>query len=84
MHETGKAGVGMAERPKHHVMPEEHREWFEQRSFTGDMDIDAFCVRLETAKHQAVHGGGDWHLGRTWPGEWNRMIMDVLQRAELR
>ena len=84
MHETGKAGAGMAERPKHHVMPEEHREWFEQRGFTGDMDIDEFCVRLETAKHQAVHGGGDWRLGRTWPGEWNRMIMDVLQRAELR
>ncbi|WP_257445991.1 DUF2380 domain-containing protein [Archangium lipolyticum] len=23
-------------------------------------------------------------LGRTWPGEWNRMIMEVLQKAETR
>jgi hypothetical protein len=82
MHETGKAGAGMAERPKHHVMPEEHREWFEKRGFTGELDIDEFCVRLETAKHQAVHGGGDWRLGRTWPGEWNQMIMKALRDAE--
>jgi hypothetical protein len=84
MHETGKAGAGMAESPDHHVLPKEHREWFEKRGFTGAMDIDQFCVKLETAHHQALHGGGDWRLGRTWPGEWNRMIMDVLQRAELR
>jgi hypothetical protein len=82
MHETGRAGAGMAQQPKHHVMPEEHREWFEQRGFTGDMDIDQFCVRLEQAHHQAVHGGGDWRLGRTWPGEWNRMIMEALREAE--
>jgi hypothetical protein len=48
------------------------------------MDIDQFCVRLEPAHHQAIHGGGDWRLGRTWPREWNRMIMDALQRAERR
>jgi hypothetical protein len=82
MHETGRAGAGMGEPPKHHVLPREHREWFEQRGFTGEMDIDNFCVRLETSKHQAIHGGGDWRLGRTWPGEWNRMIVDVLQKAE--
>jgi hypothetical protein len=82
MHETGKAGAGMAERPKHHVMPGEHREWFEKRGFTGDMDIDEFCVQLETAKHQAVHGGGNWRLGRLWPDEWNRMIMEALVKAE--
>jgi hypothetical protein len=84
MHETGKAGARMAERPKHHVMPEEHREWFEKRGFTGELDIDEFCVRLETAKHQAVHGGGDWRLGRTWPGEWNQMIMKALRDAKSR
>jgi hypothetical protein len=82
MRETGRAGAGMAERPKHHVMSEEHREWFEKRGFTGDMDIDEFCVKLEPAHHQAVHGGGDWRLGRTWPGEWNRMIMKALREAE--
>lgn len=84
MHETGKAGAGMAEPPRHHILPDEHRAWFEQRGFVGDMEIDRFCVRLEAAKHQAIHGGGNWRMGRTWPGEWNRMIMEVLQKTETR
>ncbi len=84
MHETGRAGAGMGAPPRHHVLPREHREWFEQRGFTGDMDIDQFCVRLEAAHHQAIHGGGNWRMGRTWPGEWNRMIMEALLEAEAR
>ncbi|HYO54617.1 DUF2380 domain-containing protein, partial [Archangium sp.] len=84
MRETGRAGAGMAEPPRHHVMPKEFREWFEKRGFTGEMDIDEFCVKLEQAHHQAIHGGGNWKLGRTWPGEWNRMIMETLLDAELR
>jgi hypothetical protein len=82
MHETGKAGAGMAERPRHHVLPEEFREWFERRGFTGAMDINKFCVELEMAKHQAIHGGGSWRLGRIWPGEWNQLIMRTLREAE--
>lgn len=82
MHQTGKAGAGMAEPPKHHAMPQEERTWFEERGFVGEMDIDEFCVRLERAHHEAIHGGGDWKLGRTWPGEWNRMIMKALRKAE--
>lgn len=82
MHETGKAGAGMSQRPRHHVMPAEHREWFEKRGFSGDMSIDEFCVELELAHHQALHGGGHWRLGRTWPREWNQMIMSVLREAE--
>jgi hypothetical protein len=82
MRVTGRAGAGMSEAPKHHVLPREFREWFEKRGFTGDMDIDEFCVKLETAHHEAVHGGGDWKLGRTWPGEWNQMIMKALLDAE--
>jgi hypothetical protein len=82
MHVTGRAGAGMDELPKHHVLPREHREWFEKRGFTGDMDIDQFCVRMERAQHEAIHGGGDWRLGRTWPDEWNQMIMRVLREAE--
>jgi hypothetical protein len=39
-------------------------------------------VKLEQAHHEAIHGGGDWKLGRTWPGEWNRMIMKTLYEAE--
>ncbi|WP_371878302.1 DUF2380 domain-containing protein [Myxococcus landrumensis] len=82
MHITGKAGAGMSEPPKHHVLPQEHRDWFEKRGFTGEMNIDQFCVRLERASHEAIHGGGDWRLGRMWPGEWNQMIMNELRRAE--
>jgi hypothetical protein len=82
MRETGKAGAGMAKPPRHHVLPDESREWFEKHGFTGAMDIDQFCVELEEANHQAIHGGGDWRLGRQWPGEWNRMIMRALSNAE--
>ncbi|MFY2556787.1 DUF2380 domain-containing protein [Corallococcus terminator] len=82
MRVTGKAGAGMSEAPQHHVMPQEHREWFEQRGFKGDMDIDQFCVRMERAHHEAIHGGGNWKLGRMWPDEWNRMIMRLLGKAE--
>ncbi|MFY1825857.1 DUF2380 domain-containing protein [Myxococcus fulvus] len=83
MHVTGCAGAGMAEPPKHHVLPKEHREWFEARGFKGDMDIDQFCVRLERSHHEAIHGGGHWKLGRMWPDEWNRRIMRTLNDAEL-
>ena len=83
MRVTDRAGAGMAEPPRHHVLPNEFREWFEKRGFTGEMDIDQFCVRLEQAHHQAIHGGGNWKLGRTWPNEWNRMIMKALREAEL-
>nr|WP_323390216.1 DUF2380 domain-containing protein [Myxococcus qinghaiensis] len=46
------------------------------------MNIDQFCVKLEQAHHEAIHGGGNWKLGRTWPDEWNRMIMKALREAE--
>lgn len=82
MRETGKAGAGMSERPQHHVMPGEFREWFEKHGFTGAMDINQFCVELEVAHHQAIHGGGNWRLGRMWPNEWNQMIMRALTKAE--
>ncbi|MBM7116408.1 DUF2380 domain-containing protein [Archangium primigenium] len=82
MRVTGKVGAGMAELPRHHVLPKEFRAWFEKRGFTGEMDIDQFCVRLERAHHEAIHGGGNWKRGRTWPGEWNRMLMEALLDAE--
>ncbi|NNB84768.1 DUF2380 domain-containing protein [Corallococcus exiguus] len=83
MQVTGRAGAGMSDAPKHHVLPQEHREWFERRGFKGDMDIDQFCVRMEQSHHEAIHGGGNWKLGRMWPGEWNRMIMEALHEAEI-
>lgn len=58
--------------------------WFEQRGFKGAMDIDQLCVRLEQVHHQAIHGGGNWRLGRISPGEWNRKVMDTLLDVESR
>ncbi|ATB41641.1 hypothetical protein CYFUS_007109 [Cystobacter fuscus] len=83
MRVTGRAGAGMNEPPRHHVLPKEFREWFEKRGLTGEMDIDQFCVEMEQAHHQAIHGGGNWKMGRAWPGEWNRMIMRALRDAEV-
>ncbi|SEU29810.1 DUF2380 domain-containing protein [Stigmatella erecta] len=83
MRETSRSGAGMADSPQHHVLPKEHREWFEKRGFTGDMNIDHFCVEMEMAHHQAIHGGGNWRLGRQWPSEWNQVVMRDLRNAEL-
>ncbi|MET0405154.1 MAG: DUF2380 domain-containing protein [Cystobacter sp.] len=82
MHVTGKTGAGMAEPPRHHVMPRGFSEWFEKRGFTGKMSIEWFCAPLQQALHQSIHGGGNWMLGRKWPGEWNRMIMEALLESE--
>ena len=82
MRVTGKTGAGMAEPPRHHVMPKEFREWFEKRGFTGKMSIEWFCVTQQQAHHQAIHGGGNWKLGRKWRGEWNQMLMKALRDAE--
>ena len=82
MRQTSRVGAGMAGPPRHHVLPREYRAWFEQRGFTGEMNIDQFCVEMEQASHEAIHGGGNWRLGRTWPGEWNRMIINALYDAE--
>lgn len=79
---TNATGAGAARPPRHHVLPQEERAFFEQRGFTGDLDIDNFTVELETAHHQAQHGGGNWVEGRKWAGEWNRFVMDTLVRRE--
>jgi hypothetical protein len=80
---TNTTGAGVARAPRHHVLPQEKRAFFEERGFTGDLDIDNFTVEMEVADHQAQHGGGNWRMGRTWPGEWNRLVMEKLQEAEL-
>jgi hypothetical protein len=70
---------------QHHVFGQELRSFFEERGFVGDRDIDNFCVEIERATHEAIHGGGDWRLGRKeWEGEWNRMVKaTILEREEL-
>jgi hypothetical protein len=77
--EVGTTGAGMARLPRHHVFPQEYRSFFKSRGFE---DIDNFCVELEESAHQAIHGGGDYKLGRTWSGEWNKTIMRLLRSEE--
>lgn len=80
MRATGKRGAGMERPPRHHVMPKEGqwRKWFKDRG----IDIDDFTVELSRAEHEALHGGGNWRLGRTWPGEWNKNITTTLLQRE--
>ena len=75
---TNATGAGVARPPRHHVLPQEERAFFEARGFKGDLDIDNFTVELQAADHQAQHGGGNWRMGRLWPGEWNRFAMEKL------
>ncbi len=51
--ETSRRGAGMARPVRHHVLPQEHRKWFEERGFVGDMDIDKFTIELDAATHEA-------------------------------
>jgi hypothetical protein len=81
---TNASGAGAARPPRHHVFPQEQRKFFEDRGFKGDLSIDNFCVELSKADHEAQHGGGNWKLGRTWPGEWNRLVMKTLSNLEQR
>jgi Domain of unknown function (DUF4157)/Predicted lipoprotein of unknown function (DUF2380) len=78
-----KRRAGMAAKPKHHVYPQEIRPWFEKRGFKGKNDIDNFTVELEEAAHQAIHGGGNYRVGRTWSNEWNQRVMRELFIAEV-
>lgn len=81
---VGRQAAGVVRRPRHHLLPREHRQWFEERGFVGDKDIDNYTVELDQSSHQALHGGGNWRLGRTWPREWNQAVMRVLTRREQR
>ena len=82
MQVTGARGAGMASRPRHHVFPQEHRTFFEERGFVGERSIDNFTIELAESTHQAVHGGGNFRLGRRWTGEWNQRIMGEVNRIE--
>ncbi|WP_253816378.1 TIGR02269 family lipoprotein [Myxococcus xanthus] len=84
MQVMGRAGTGMSSAPKHHVLPKEHREWFERRGFKGDRDIDQFCVRLGRAEHEVIHGGGTGSWGAHGPASgagWSCTVSVTLRLA---
>jgi uncharacterized protein DUF4157 len=80
--ETGKVGAGLKAKPKHHVLPQQYRAEFERRGFTGKLDIDNLTVVLDEAEHQAIHGGGDYKLGRTTGFEWNTKVWSEIMAEE--
>lgn len=83
--QRGKVRAGIKRPPKHHVFPqelEEKEKFFSKRGFTGDHHIDNYTVELEQARHEAVHGGGDYKLGRTTGFEWNTKVRTVLEEEE--
>jgi len=67
MHITGKNGAGAARPPRHHVFPQEYRDWFDARNF----DIDKITVELDRGTHSAIHTMGS-----------NENVMQALIRAE--
>lgn len=77
---TDASGAGAARRPRHHVLPQEERGFFEQRGFKGDMDIDNFCVEMPEAEHGALHAGRNLKLNPSW--EWNQLVMSRLRKLE--
>lgn len=84
VYHTSRYRLGMNAKPKHHVFPQEYRPWFEEHGFLkgSELDIDNFTVHLDDALHQAIHGGGNWRLGRTSPDEYNIRVMTALLDAE--
>ncbi len=77
--ETTAQRMGIERHPRHHGFPQEHRPFFEDRG----IEIDNYTFELPGAEHQAIHGGGDWNLGReAWDDEWNQQIMDRIDIAE--
>jgi hypothetical protein len=53
--------IGIKRPPRHHIFPQEMRDFFQQRGFN---DIDNFTIPLDEATHQAIHkwmGSGAWN-----------------------
>jgi hypothetical protein len=74
-HNSGASIHNFQQRPQHHVFPREYRALFAKRG----VEIDEFVVNLERWEHEAIHGGGNWRLGRTWEGEWNTQMLNRLK-----
>jgi hypothetical protein len=53
--------IGIKRPPRHHIFPQEMRDFFKQRGFE---DIDNYTIPLDEATHQAIHkwmGSGAWN-----------------------
>jgi hypothetical protein len=53
--------------PRHHVFPQEHRQWFADRG----IDIDKYTIELDQGVHTAIHSRG-----------WSEKLMERLTNKE--
>jgi len=58
---------GVSRTPRHHIFPQEHKTWFENRGF----NIDRYTLPLDQGTHSAIHSL-----------KWNDVIMSRLQAKE--
>jgi hypothetical protein len=78
--DEGRLGITRA--PRHHLLPQEELEFFQQRGFAG-RDIDNYTVELDAIDHEMVHGGNQPLARKHWPGrEWNTKLMKTLRDRE--
>jgi RHS repeat-associated protein len=72
---VSRSRAGVARPPRHHIFPQEEREWFKKRG----VDVDKWTVQLDEGTHQALHYGA----GKDRPGGWwNEQIMAELKNLE--
>ncbi len=64
---VNKARAGVARPPRHHVFPQEHRQWFSDRG----IDVDRLTITVDQGTHTALHTMG-----------WNQTMMAALTAAE--
>lgn len=82
--------LGIHRPPRHHLLPQEHIEFFQARGFPG-RDIDAFCIEMTNLEHSMIHARHrNWTeelistltlLERAMPRPLSRaQILDVMKR----
>ncbi|MBK8597163.1 MAG: DUF2380 domain-containing protein [Holophagales bacterium] len=65
---SGTTGAGAARPPRHHVFPQEFRDWFLDRG----VEIDRFTLALDWGTHSAIHTMG-----------WNEAFKSFIARESI-
>jgi hypothetical protein len=69
---TGKTGAGVVRPDRHHIFPQDKRDWFKDRG----VDIDQYTLPLNEGTHSAIHTFVNDGRG------WNEEIMKRLTARE--
>lgn len=74
--------IGILHPPRHHLLPEEEIEYFQERGFPG-RDIDRYTVEMGAAHHDEIHGINQPMARQHWKKhEWNTELMRRLHAKE--